>query len=895
MFKKFIEVRELFLNFFKSKNHNVVKGSSLIPFNDNSLLFTNAGMNQFKDIFLGIKDIKYNNIVTIQSCLRVGGKHNDLKNIGYTSRHNTFFEMMGNFSFNCYFKELAIIYAWELLTSKNWYSISKDRLIVTVHKNDKETYYIWSKIIGLSKDNIFLLGNDKIVIDLNSDNFWRMSKLGPCGYSTEIFFIKDISLENNIDNFKKNISNYLEIWNLVFIEFNIGLDNKITNLYYKSVDTGMGLERICSVLQNNYSNFNIDLFINMKNIISKFFNIKITKLNLYIFNIISDHIRTIVFLMLEGLLPSNEYRGYVLRKIIRRTIYHIKLLKVNKIFLYKLLDVLYIFFEKNYSIDKDKFFSIKDILYNEEKNFLKSINLGLNILNSFIFKKNNYKKKIESKVIFLLYDTYGLPIDLIVDVCKYNNVSINLSKFNNLLDNQKKKSKKNNIFNNIFLNIGGKNKTIFLGYKYTECISKVLFIIKDNLCINKIDFNCKDNNISIILNKTVLYPESGGQKGDKGFIIFKEKKKTKFIVKNTILYGDYILHIGYIKYGILNINDIVIVKYDLDYRNQLSCNHSATHLLKYVLSNVLKTNIYQNGSNIKFNFFSFDFFCDKNLTKEDIFNINKLMNFYIWKNLFFKIKFKLNKNDSKIKLIFSKDKLFRVVKINNISEEYCCGTHVKNSKEIGLFYVIDYYNISSKIKRIEATTNFCAIDYLSKHFFLIKDVSNLLSVNNDLFLSRILSLFNKIKKNKNDFNEIKFLYINDIFHNLNYDIKGNIYIYNKFNYLLKEIKNFYFLKNKEILFYVFNKFKFIYKLSLMLFIIIINNIVNCYFYIDKCLLNKIGILNFKKKINFLFNKIVLFLENKKFCIFLLSSKKNKYLKLNYIKNFIECKFLYKKK
>ncbi len=874
MFKSFIEVRKIFLDFFKSKNHVILKGSSLVSNNDDSLLFTNAGMNQFKNIFLGIENIKYKNIATTQYCLRVGGKHNDLNNIGYTTRHNTFFEMMGNFSFNSYFKEIAIIYAWELLTSKDWYFISKDNLFVTVHKNDKETYNIWLNIIGLSKNNIFILGNDNIDIDLNSSNFWRMSEFGPCGYSTEIFFTNNLSSIKLNSNLEIDCNNCLEIWNLVFVEFNLESNYKITNLSYKSVDTGIGLERISSILQNTFCNFEIDIFRDIKNIISKFINIEINNLNKYIFNIISDHIRSIVFILLEDILPSNEFRGYILRKIIRRTIWHIRLLKINNCILYKLFDNLYSIFNKNYIIDKKKFFNIKNIVYDEEKKFLSNLDFGIKILNSFISKLDKYKNILESKKIFLLYDTYGLPIDLIVDICKFNGVNINLKKFNILLNIQRNKSKKNSflVTNKIML----QNKTKFLGFKKTECISKILYILEDNLYINKIDTNNKKK-ISIILNKTILYPQSGGQKGDKGLIL-KSDIKSKFVIQKTKLLGNIIIHIGYIDYGLLSVGDIVKVNYNIDYRHKISCNHSSTHLLKYILGKVLKIKVIQKGSKIKSNIFSFDFFYNKNLNKRNIFKINKLMNLNIWNSISVNIIY-VQDNNKKINF-FSKKNFFRVVSIGNISTEYCCGTHIINTKEIGLFILINNYSISSGIKRIECMTYLNALKYINKQLFFIQDISNYLSVSNNLVLNRIKNIFKKNKKKQNEFKEIKLCYVNDILKSLNIKI-NNIICLNKINFIVKKIKYFHFLENKNLLFLVLNKIKFKFKLNIILFVMFLNNFkINYVFCIDKYILNKINFFSFDKDFFLFYDKKKSILENKLFSIYFL------------VKNNIKCIYLY---
>ncbi len=882
MFKSFIEVRKMFLEFFKSKNHVILKGSSLIPSNDNSLLFTNAGMNQFKNIFLGIDNIKYKNIATIQYCLRVGGKHNDLSNVGYTNRHNTFFEMMGNFSFDSYFKEIAIIYSWELLTGKNWYFISKDNLFVTVHKNDKETYNIWSKIIGLSKNNIFILGNNKNSIDLDSSNFWRMSEFGPCGYSTEIYFTKDLSSIKLNSKLEINCDNCIEIWNLVFVEFNLNSNYKITNLSYKSVDTGIGLERITSVLQNTFCNFEIDIFKDIKNIISEFINIKINYLNKYIFNVISDHIRSIVFLLLEDIFPSNVGRGYILRKIIRRTVWHIRLLKINDCILYKLFNNLYFIFDKNYVIDKKKFFIIEKIIYNEEKKFLNNLNFGIKILNSFINKLNGYRKVLESKKVFLLYDTYGLPIDFIFDICKFNNVVINLKEFNILLDIQKNKSKKNSflITNKVIL----QGKTKFLGFKKKECFSKILYIIENGSYINEIDVNNKE--VSIVLDKTTFYPQSGGQNGDIG-IIFKHND-SQFIVKNTKLLGDCIIHIGYLDYGFLSVGDIVKVNYNTKYRRDISCNHSATHLLKYILKEVLKIEIIQKGSSIKNNIFSFDFYYNKDLDKKKIIKINTLMNLNIWNNIPVSISYMEDINRKKN--FFSKSNLFRVVKFKNIFSEYCCGTHVINTKYIGLFILINHYNISSGIKRIECMTYINALKYFYNELLIIQDISNYLSVNSNLILYRIKNFFKKNIKKKEEFNKIKFLYVNDILRNLK--IKENdIHYLNKVNFVVKKIKFFNFLENKSLLFFVFNKLRFKFKLNIILFMVFLDDSkINYIFCIDNNLLDKINFFSFNENLFNFYDSKKLILKNKLFSIYLLVKKNVKILNsytINSLVNFIK--------
>ncbi len=810
MFKSLNEIRYMFIDFFKSKNHHFLKSSSLVS-NDNSLLFTNAGMNQFKNVFLGLKKNKYKNIVTIQRCLRVGGKNNDLKNIGYTFRHNTFFEMMGNFSFDSYFKELSIIYAWELLTSKNLFSLSKKNIIITVHINDKESYDIWVNKIKIPLSNIFLIGNNNLDIDINSDNFWKMSKYGPCGYSTEIYYNINNIKDNKDFILYKDTNRYLEIWNLVFVEYNIEKNNNINFLPYKSVDTGMGLERITSIIQNVNSNYYIDIFLEIKIYISKFIYININSSNEYIFNIISDHIRSIIYLIIDGVLPSNEYRGYVLRKIIRRTLTYIKLLKIKDLILYNLIYYIKEIFYKFYLINPIKFIKIKNIVKIEEEKFFKTLYNSLEILNSYILKINNKNKFLKGDIIFLLYDTYGLPLDIIIDVCNYNKINMDIKKFNNLLEIQKNKSKLFLNFNKnkININIINKfNKTNFFGYLYKKYITKVIGILNNNISVNSV--NKYDNNVIIILNDTVLFPESGGQKGDKGYLLTKDKLN-KFIINDTKLFENYILHIGFIDYGKICINDIVEIKYDFIYRKQISCNHTATHILFYCLKKILCNKIVQCGSCIKNNYFTFDFLYKKSLDNSKLFKLIKMVNKVIWKNIFLYQKFLKNLNIKKNFLFLNNNNNLRIISFKNINnDQYCCGTHVLNTNEIGFFFIINSYSISNKIKRIKACTNIFALKYINKNFFYLKKISNYLSINKKEVYNKIINIIEKQKKLKKKNNSIISILINYVINN----IKNNDIInYLNFNFLIKNIN--ICISDKNILFLILNKLKIIYKLSII--------------------------------------------------------------------------------
>ncbi len=883
MFKSFNEIRNLFIDFFKSKNHFFIESSSLVP-DDDSLLFTNAGMNQFKDIFLGFKNSFYKEIVTVQRCLRVGGKHNDLDNIGYTYRHNTFFEMMGNFSFDSYFKKDCILYIWELLTSKKWFGLEKNKLIITVDINDYETYNIWLNIIGISKKNIFLIGIKSNKINLKSDNFWQMSKLGPCGYSTEIYY--NINCIKNIDNFLlyKDSNKYLEIWNLVFIEYNIINNNKIEYLPYKSIDTGMGLERISSVLQNVISNFDIDIFINLKKNISLFLNLNLNNKNIFIFNLISDHIRSIIYLIIDNITPSNEYRGYILRKLIRRTLTYLYILLKNKNFiLNNLLYFLKDWFFNFYILDNKKIFiKIKNIVLEEEKKYFYNLYKSLDIL-YFYLKKNIIKNNIlDGNIIFLLYDTHGLPLNIINEVCKYNNIILDLKKFKYLLNLQKKKSKVINKFksNLNFYNLSNLKKTKFLGYNKKYCYSKIICILLNNIQINYF----KECNIEliIILSSTVFYPECGGQIGDRGVIY---NNNFKFFVYNTKIFNKYIIHIGKLEYGFIKINDFVKVEYDYNYRFNISCNHSSTHILLYVLKKFFSNNINQCGSLIKNNYFTLDFFYDFKLNNFDIYIINKKVNEIILKKLIFKENIIKNNVINKKFNFFFKNYI-REVYFNNLIKDYCCGTHVNNTNYINLFIIKKKYNISSNIKRIKACTNLYALKYINKNIYILNNICNFLFIDKKNILNRFISIKNKKIKIKKKINLIYNILIKNI---LSQILFSDIIKYFNLNILIKKFLYNDFLE-ENLLYLIINKLKFKFNLSLIIFILKLNNIYKLILYLNKNILYNfnLNILN-NNFINIKKDKII---NKKNFYIEffnILSFKKKNILK-NII-NFVKFKLL----
>lgn len=885
------DVRNIFLNYFKDNNHIIVKSSSLVPDNDNSLLFTNAGMNQFKEFFLGIRKNLDKNFVSIQRCLRVSGKHNDFENIGYTSRHNTFFEMMGNFSFGLYFKKEAIIYAWNLLINKNLFNLNKNNIIVTVHKNDIDSYNIWLNIIKLHKNSILLVGD----LTLNSKNFWRMGDLGLCGYSTEIFYNLYNDKNNKYFSFKKNSNKFLEIWNLVFLEFDLDINNNLNILSNKCIDTGMGLERIVSILQNVKSNFDIDVFLNIKKIISDILFIDINSSNINSFNVISDHIRAIIYLIIDGVYPSNEHRGYVLRKIIRRALIHIRFLKINDIILYKIIyNVLNNLYEFN-NLKLNIINIINNIVLREENRFLNTIDYSLKLLNNYIFKLHKNKiYYLSSKIIFLLYDTYGLPLYILIDVCKLYNISINLEKFNIILNYKKKLykvSNNNNINYKYFINLNILNTlktTNFLGFNNYKIVSKILYIFNENSLIKetKLGLNC-----SIILNKTVLYPKSSGQSGDVGYLI-KLNNSSKFIILKTRKIGNYIIHYGYIKYGFLKINDYVKCSYDFEHRNIISRNHSCLHILCAVLKKILGKSILFNGSNITKNYFSLDFSYNDNINNYILLKVENIVNYYIWKCIDIKIKYIKNNLLFKDKFNFFGKNILRLVILDNISKEYCSGTHVLNSKDIGFFVIIKVYNLSSNIKRIKAITYFNALFYINKNKYILYKICKILNINIYNLYKKVKFLINKNKESNNFNKYLSKVLIKNI---VNIFSNKDIIFYKNNIILFKNKLKFDFL-NKSIIFILLNSLYIKYNLSIIFISTLINKNIYFIFLIKNKIFNIINEIFNIIKIKFLNKNIkfkdYFFVKNKNFNInifYINCNNIDKFLYFDYILDYIKKK------
>ena len=732
------EIRSKFIDYFTSKGHTYVDSSPILPPNDDkTLLFTNAGMVQFKDVFLGIKDSKYKSAVTSQKCIRAGGKHNDLDNVGFTNRHHTFFEMLGNFSFGDYFKRDAISYAWGFLT--NELSIPKEKLWITVHDTDSEAKDIWLNDIGIEENRISVISTN--------DNFWSMGDVGPCGPCTEIFYDFGSNYEGNPPGHGDEGERYVEIWNLVFMQFNRLSKDKIVDLPKPSVDTGMGLERICAVMQNEHSNYDTDLFAPIINFIKdntqKKYHSEISSMK-----VIADHIRSISFLVTEGVRPSNEGHGYVLRRIIRRAVRHSHKINLEKS---KFLDIVPIFINtlKNQYKDINQYDLIKDTLSNEIEKFIETLDTGLEILDKNIKKiiSKEYKKEISGELLFLLYDTYGFPIDLTSTIAEENNFIVDLKSFEILMNQQKINSKRSNKFDTKnAIDLLTNHETYFTGYHDYENKTKILDIYIDGSNTEVIKENQEG---CIIIDTCPFYAESGGQIGDSG-IVFSDFGKFK--VFDTQKYGVTNLLFGKQVEGSFKSKDEVLAKIDSEKRNRIKINHSATHLLHSALIKNIDNNVKQKGSLVSDEKLRFDFSCDKALNKKALREIEDEVNNNIDKNISSKTQI-MNKDqaieEGAMALFGEKyDDEVRVLSFGDISTELCGGTHVNNTGDIGVFKILSESSVSSGIRRIEAITGMSANDYLKKRDNLVSDICQVLNVQDEALKNKINTILEDNKKLK---------------------------------------------------------------------------------------------------------------------------------------------------
>lgn len=714
---KTTELRQKFLKFFESKGHTIVRSSSLVPHDDPTLLFTNAGMNQFKDVFLGFDKRPYNRATTAQKCVRAGGKHNDLENVGYTARHHTFFEMMGNFSFGDYFKRDAIHFAWEFLTSPEWLNIPKDKLLATVYAEDDEAYNIWLNEIGMPAERIVRIGDNKGA-KYASDNFWQMGDTGPCGPCSEIFYDHGEEIWGGIPGSpEEDGDRWIEIWNCVFMQFNRDEQGNMNPLPKPSVDTGMGLERMAAVMQHVHSNYEIDLFQDLLKAVARetgaAFSMEEPSLK-----VIADHIRSCSFLIADGVLPSNEGRGYVLRRIIRRAVRHGYKLGQGKPFFHKLVADLVKEMGDAYPELKEKQVQIEEALKNEESRFAQTLETGMALLENALAKGS---KKLDGEIIFKLYDTYGFPYDLTADICRERNIELDETGFEREMEAQRARARAAQSFKaNAQLPYEGQD-TEFKGYSERQTESKVLALYKDGEQVNELN---EGDSGAVVIDFTPFYAESGGQVGDVGYIFAGENR---FEVRDTqkikaAVFGQF----GIQTSGRLKVGDSVTAKVDDEIRNANMRNHSATHLMHKALRDVLGEHVEQKGSLVTAESTRFDISHPQAVTAEEIAEVERRVNEAILANVAVNAAIMSMEDAQKTgaMMLFGEkygDEV-RVLQMGGFSTELCGGTHVSRTGDIGLFKIISEGGIAAGVRRIEAITGLNALKWAQEQERLVKDI-----------------------------------------------------------------------------------------------------------------------------------------------------------------------------
>ena len=727
------EIRQSFLDYFESKNHKVVNSSSLIPNNDETLLFTNAGMVQFKDVFLGTDSRSYLRAATSQRCIRAGGKHNDLENVGYTLRHHTFFEMLGNFSFGDYFKEDAIKFAWEFLTEV--LKLDKEKLWITVYKDDDEAEEIWKNVIGIDPNRIARLGDE--------DNFWSMGDTGPCGPCSEIFFDHGDHIEGTPPGHDGDEGDrFVEIWNLVFMQFNRDESGKTSPLPKPSVDTGMGLERIAAVMQGVNSNYETDQFTNLITASEEILGNKTSTSH----KVIADHIRSSVFLILDGVLPEKEGRGYVLRRIMRRGIRHGYKIGAQKPFLHLLVDELVDLMGSAYPDLKNKQKEIIKVIKAEEVKFFETLEKGIYILDEAISAMKN--KTISGDIVFKLHDTYGFPFDLTADIAREKGLNIDEERFNECMNLQKQTSKASSSFVSSLPAASGVSETVFLGYEKLEASSKILVIWKDQ---ERKDIANTGDEIFIACDQTPFYAEAGGQIGDRG--IFASKSATGNIL-DCKKQGKVFIHKAIINKGSIKKGEVIEMSVEKEKRSAIAIHHSSTHLVHAALREVLGDHVQQKGSLVDENKLRFDFSHTKPLTKDEISKIEEIVNKEALKNL--EVETKLMKleealNSGAMALFGEKyDDDVRVLTMgeNSYSVELCGGTHVDRTGDVGLFVITNQSSVASGVRRIEAVAGMKSIEHVNNVRDTSNSIQNLLNVPLNDLEEKIKSLIDENKELK---------------------------------------------------------------------------------------------------------------------------------------------------
>ncbi len=735
------EIRQKFLNYFKSKGHEVVASSSLIPGNDPTLLFTNAGMVQFKDVFLGQDKRSYTTATSSQRCVRAGGKHNDLENVGYTARHHTFFEMLGNFSFGDYFKHDAIHYAWEFLTKE--LGLPEEKLWITVYEEDDEAADIWLKDVGISDQRFGRIGA--------KDNFWSMGDTGPCGPCTEIFYDHGEDIPGGPPGSPdEDGDRYIEIWNLVFMQYNRDKDGKLHPLPKPSVDTGMGLERLAAILQNGHSNYDIDLF---QNLIKTAANLTGTSdLSNNSLKVIADHIRSCAFLIVDGITPSNEGRGYVLRRIIRRALRHGHKLGQNDPFFYKLVSTLVDEMGTAYPELTQAQENVERILKLEEERFAETLDQGMKILEEGIASLSG--TQIPGDMVFKLYDTYGFPVDLTADIARERELNIDLDGYEKAMDDQKKRARASSQFGIDYNEaISTDAVTTFTGYDHLLDRSRVIAMYVDGQPVQQVDAGVE---AIIILEQTPFYAESGGQVGDTGLLL---NENARFEVMDTQKQGQAFIHIGQASTGSIKIGDELEAVIDADRRAATIRNHSATHLMHAALREILGEHVQQKGSLVNNERLRFDFSHFEAVKPEELQSIERMVNEQIRHNLKAAAEeMAIDEAKAKGAMALFGEKYgdqVRVVSMGGFSIELCGGVHVERTGDIGFFKIISEGGIASGVRRIEAMTGVAAVEWAEQQEQQIDRLASLLKGSRDDLESKVQQLMDKLKSQDKELNQLK--------------------------------------------------------------------------------------------------------------------------------------------
>lgn len=750
MSKSTAEIRQAFLDFFHTKGHQIVQSSSLVPNNDPTLLFTNAGMNQFKDVFLGLDKRPYTRATTAQRCVRAGGKHNDLENVGYTARHHTFFEMLGNFSFGDYFKHDAINFAWELLTGKEWFNLPKEKLWVTVYATDDEAYNIWKDEVGVPAERIIRIGDNKGA-QYASDNFWQMGDTGPCGPCTEIFFDHGDHIWGGPPGSpEEDGDRYIEIWNIVFMQFNRQSDGTLEPLPKPSVDTGMGLERITAVLQHVNSNYDIDLFRKLIADVAK-----VTGADDLIsksLRVIADHIRSCAFLICDGVIPSNEGRGYVLRRIIRRAVRHGYMLGAKDTFFYKLVAPLIdVMGSAGEELARQRVM-VEKVLKSEEEQFARTLERGLQLLDDELASLTG--DTLSGEAAFRLYDTYGFPLDLTADVCRERNLKVDEAGFEAAMEEQRRRARENSGFGADYNSLIKVDKrSDFSGYDHNEQAATIVALYKEGQPVTEL--NAGDEGL-VILDKTAFYAESGGQVGDTGVL---SSNDAQFSVLDTQKYGQAIGHAGRVDSGKLTVNHKITAKIDEERRNAIRLNHSATHLMHAALRQVLGEHVSQKGSLVNDKYLRFDFSHFEAMTPAQIREVEALVNAEIRKNEPVVTEL-MDLEEAKAKgamALFGEkyDERVRVLSMGDFSTELCGGTHAARTGDIGLFRIISESATAAGIRRIEAVTGAGALESVNQQSDALSAVAQLVKSDDAGVSEKVKAALDKIRTLEKELQQLK--------------------------------------------------------------------------------------------------------------------------------------------